>query len=89
MPIAKAYGIDPVHFGVMATLNLSIGLITPPYGICLYVSAMVRSVAETSFLADAAIPSCMAVRRTGNVAHRYLVPSHADRTFGALHPQTR
>lgn len=41
MPIAIGYGIDPVHFGVMTGLNLSIGLITPPYGICLFVSAMV------------------------------------------------
>ena len=41
MPIAVSYGIDPVQFGVMAGLNLSIGLITPPYGICLFVSAMV------------------------------------------------
>ena len=41
MPIAQRYGIDPVQFGVMTTLNLSIGLITPPYGICLYVAAMV------------------------------------------------
>lgn len=41
MPIAIGYGIDPVQFGVMTALNLSIGLITPPYGICLYVAAMV------------------------------------------------
>jgi len=41
MPIAVSYGIDPVQFGVMTALNLSIGLITPPYGICLYVAAMV------------------------------------------------
>ncbi|WP_159587142.1 TRAP transporter large permease [Chelativorans xinjiangense] len=41
MPIAIGYGIDPVQFGVMTALNLSVGLITPPYGICLYVSAMV------------------------------------------------
>ena len=41
MPIAIGYGIDPVHFGVMTGLNLSIGLITPPYGICLFVAAMV------------------------------------------------
>ena len=33
MPIAVGYGIDPLQFGVMATLNLSVGLITPPYGI--------------------------------------------------------
>lgn len=41
MPIAISYGIDPIQFGVMVGLNLSIGLITPPYGICLFVAAMV------------------------------------------------
>jgi C4-dicarboxylate transporter DctM subunit len=50
MPIAKSFGIDPVHFGVVVTLNLSIGLITPPYGICLYVAAMVsgRSIEQVA-----------------------------------------
>lgn len=50
LPIAVGYGIDPVQFGVMATLNLSIGLITPPYGICLYVSSVVfdRKVEQVS-----------------------------------------
>lgn len=41
MPIAVGYGIDPIQFGVLTALNLSIGLITPPYGICLYVASMV------------------------------------------------
>lgn len=41
MPIAAGFGIHPVQFGVMTALNLSIGLITPPYGICLFVAAMV------------------------------------------------
>ena len=50
MPIAVSYGIDPVQFGVMAGLNLSIGLITPPYGICLFVAATVagRKVEQVS-----------------------------------------
>jgi C4-dicarboxylate transporter DctM subunit len=50
LPIAEGYGIDPVQFGVMTALNLSIGLITPPYGICLYVAAVVsgRSVEQVS-----------------------------------------
>lgn len=50
LPIAEGYGIDPVQFGVMATLNLSIGLITPPYGICLYVASVVleRKVEQVS-----------------------------------------
>ncbi|OLS53148.1 TRAP transporter large permease [Rhodovulum sulfidophilum] len=41
LPIARSYGIDPVQFGIITALNLSIGLITPPYGICLYVAASV------------------------------------------------
>ena len=38
-PISNALGIDPIHFGVMVVLNLMIGLITPPVGLCLYVVA--------------------------------------------------
>jgi C4-dicarboxylate transporter DctM subunit len=50
LPIAVGYDIDPVQFGVMTALNLSVGLITPPYGICLYVAAMVsgRQVEQVS-----------------------------------------
>ncbi|EPX85658.1 TRAP transporter large permease [Salipiger mucosus] len=41
LPLAQSYDIDPVQFGVITALNLSIGLITPPYGICLYVASTV------------------------------------------------
>jgi TRAP-type transport system large permease protein len=37
LPTARALGIDPVHFGVMAVVNCMIGLITPPYGMLLFV----------------------------------------------------
>jgi tripartite ATP-independent transporter DctM subunit len=37
VPTAVALGIDPVHFGVVAVVNCMIGLITPPYGILLFV----------------------------------------------------
>ena len=36
-PTAKALGIDLVHFGVVAVLNIMIGLITPPYGLLLFI----------------------------------------------------
>jgi C4-dicarboxylate transporter DctM subunit len=36
MPMIIKLGIDPVHFGVMMTLNLMIGLLTPPVGMVLY-----------------------------------------------------
>jgi TRAP-type transport system large permease protein len=37
MPTCKALGIDLVHFGVVAVVNCMIGLITPPYGVLLFV----------------------------------------------------
>jgi tripartite ATP-independent transporter DctM subunit len=41
MPVIKAVGIDPVHFGVVMVLNLMIGTLTPPIGIVLFVVARV------------------------------------------------
>jgi len=38
LPVAQAYGIDPVHLGVVVTANMGIGLVTPPIGVCLYVA---------------------------------------------------
>ena len=37
IPTAKALGIDLVHFGVVAVFNIMIGLITPPYGLLLFI----------------------------------------------------
>ena len=36
LPIAKALGIDPVHFGIIMIANFCIGLCTPPVGTCLF-----------------------------------------------------
>ena len=36
VPIVQAVGIDPVHFGVVVVLNLMIGLLTPPFGMLLF-----------------------------------------------------
>ncbi|GED53936.1 TRAP transporter large permease [Brevibacillus borstelensis] len=38
LPILTMMDIDPVHFGVMMTMNLAIGLVTPPVGLDLYVA---------------------------------------------------
>ena len=43
LPIAISFGVDPLHFGVVVILNLSIGMITPPYGITLYVASSVAN----------------------------------------------
>lgn len=49
-PVAMNFGIDPVHFGVMVTVNLCIGMVTPPYGMTLYVASSIskRSVAQVT-----------------------------------------
>lgn len=41
MPVIKAVGIDPVHFGLVVVLNLMIGTLTPPVGIVLFVVSRV------------------------------------------------
>ncbi len=38
LPVAMAYGIDPIHFGVIMVVNLEIGYITPPIGLNLIVA---------------------------------------------------
>jgi len=38
LPIAVAYGIDPVHFGAILLLNLEIGLVTPPFAANIFVA---------------------------------------------------
>ena len=43
LPIATAVGVSPVHFGIIMTVNLAIGMVTPPMGINLFVaSGMIR-----------------------------------------------
>ena len=46
VPTIKGAGIDLVHFGVLLTLNLMIGLLTPPFGVC---SFIVANLAKISF----------------------------------------
>ncbi|WP_103256511.1 TRAP transporter large permease [Tabrizicola aquatica] len=41
LPVATAFGVDPVHFGVIMVLNLGIGLCTPPVGAVLFVGCAV------------------------------------------------
>lgn len=43
-PMANALGIDLLHLGVMIVLNLMIGLLTPPVGMCLYATAKVADI---------------------------------------------
>ncbi len=35
-PVAEHLGLDPIHFGIVFSINLAIGLVTPPFGVCLF-----------------------------------------------------
>ncbi len=52
LPTAVALGIDPVHFGVMAVLNIMIGLVTPPYGLLLFMMMKIANVSLTVLMRD-------------------------------------
>ena len=44
LPIAESLGVDPVHFGIMMTFNLCLGIVAPPVGSCLFVGCSVGKV---------------------------------------------
>lgn len=44
LPVATSFGMDPVQFGIMLLLNLSIGLITPPVGNVLFVGCAIGGI---------------------------------------------
>lgn len=53
IPVVKAVGIDPCYFGVIMVIALMIGIITPPFGICLFVVSEVGDVPVRKTTAEA------------------------------------
>jgi len=53
VPTAQALGIDLVHFGVVVVVNIMIGLITPPYGLLLFIMANISGEPLRDIVRDA------------------------------------
>ena len=53
LPLIQQLGIDPVHFGVVITLNLMIGLITPPIGMVMFVIIGLTNISIERFAREA------------------------------------
>lgn len=52
LPVAMSLGISSIHFGLVVVITLAIGLITPPYGICLLIAGSIAKMpVEKSFAA--------------------------------------
>lgn len=49
-PVATSLGIDPVHFGMIVTLNISLGMITPPFGLDIFVASSTLSKPVTTIV---------------------------------------
>lgn len=54
-PVASAAEIHPVVFAIIGIVSLSFGLVTPPYGLCLLISASIARVNVVACLRDVAI----------------------------------
>jgi TRAP-type C4-dicarboxylate transport system permease large subunit len=52
IPTAQALGIDMVHFGVMVVVNVMLGLVTPPYGLLLFVMTSITGVPLRDIVRD-------------------------------------
>ena len=52
IPTANALGIDLVHFGVMCVVNIMLGLVTPPYGLLLFIMTRIANVPLRDIVRD-------------------------------------
>ena len=52
LPLVKAMGIDLIHFGLVMAVNLTIGMCTPPLGVCLFVSGSIAKVSLKDQMRD-------------------------------------
>jgi TRAP-type C4-dicarboxylate transport system permease large subunit len=59
LPVAINMGINPIHFAMVMIVNLNIGLVTPPLGVCLFVAAPISGLTIEQ-MSKAALPFILA-----------------------------
>jgi C4-dicarboxylate transporter DctM subunit len=52
VPVVGGLGIDPIHFGVVMVLNLTIGLLTPPFGVVMFIASAIAKVTVPEFVQE-------------------------------------
>lgn len=52
LPIVQTFGIDLIHFGLVMAVNLTIGMCTPPLGVCLFVAGSITKVSLKEQIRD-------------------------------------
>lgn len=52
LPLVKALNIDLIHFGIVVAMNLTIGMVTPPLGVCIFVSCGIAKISLREIIKD-------------------------------------
>jgi C4-dicarboxylate transporter, DctM subunit len=52
LPLAMSVGVDPIHFGIILAVNLTIGMITPPVGVVLFVTTAIAKLTIREMMRD-------------------------------------
>ena len=52
-PIVTQAGVDPVQYGVVTVFALAVGLITPPFGMCMFITMSIARISMIQFLTEA------------------------------------
>ncbi|MCP4174927.1 MAG: TRAP transporter large permease [Fuerstiella sp.] len=55
LPLTETVGMHPIHFAIIGVISLAIGLVTPPYGLCLLISCSLGNIKVVDALKDVAI----------------------------------
>lgn len=55
MPVAQSAGLDPIAFAIIGIVSLAFGLVTPPYGLCLLISAAIAGLNVVQVMRDVTI----------------------------------
>ena len=52
IPLVQGFGVDLIHFGLIMAVNLTIGMCTPPLGVCLFVSGSIAKISLKQQMRD-------------------------------------
>jgi tripartite ATP-independent transporter DctM subunit len=81
-PIFASMGISPIHFGCVMVVNVMISLITPPYGVALYMAAIVSGETLLNITKDALPFICMAIAVLFLITYFPMISMTLPRFFG-------
>ncbi|WP_295579470.1 TRAP transporter large permease [uncultured Oscillibacter sp.] len=56
LPLVESYGISPVHFGIIFGMNMCLGLVTPPVGVCVLLGSQIGEVSLGGVMRKIAVP---------------------------------